>query len=257
MRFPDCSLHHCEQRSPVWFSLRRGILTASDFGPWLVEKPEVRLTVEEIKDLLSDLRIEPPKKANKPELVALLPNPEKYATLTGKTIEARESAICRLVAETAECWEEPRFESAAMKRGTELEPDAVAAFESATGLKVEPVGFCRSNLGRFGCSPDGLIVGQNAGFEGKVPVPATHIQYRRAGVLPEKYLFQVHGSMAVTGAQAWWFQSYNEKLANFRFLVERNAFTEELKAGLVAFSSDLEKALAEEERAWIAEFGAK
>lgn len=214
MRFPDCSLHHCEQRSPVWFSLRRGILTASDFGPWLLKSDKTSLN-------------------------------------------ARESAICRLVAETAECWEEPRFESAAMKRGTELEPDAVAAFESATGLKVEPVGFCRSNLGRFGCSPDGLIVGQNAGFEGKVPVPATHIQYRRAGVLPEKYLFQVHGSMAVTGAQAWWFQSYNEKLANFRFLVERNAFTEELKAGLVAFSSDLEKALAEEERAWIAEFGAK
>ncbi len=37
MNFPDCSLHHCEQRTPEWFSLRRGILTASDFGPWLLK----------------------------------------------------------------------------------------------------------------------------------------------------------------------------------------------------------------------------
>jgi hypothetical protein len=214
MNFSHCTLHHCEQRTPEWFDLRRGILTASDFGPYLLK--------------------------------------------SDKTSEkAKETAICRLVAEAAECWQEPRFESAAMKRGTELEADAVGAFKIATGLRVESVGFCRSTFGRFGCSPDGLIVGENVGFEGKVPLPATHIKYRRAGVLPDEYLFQVHGSMAVTGADAWWFQSYNEKLANFRILVKRDSFTEELKGALIAFSSSLETALAEEERAWIQEFGTK
>jgi hypothetical protein len=149
--FPDCIIETMPQRSDEWFAARKGILTASNFGPWLLA--------------------------------------------TGKVAEgAKEKAICKLIAERANCDLGPNFENWAMKRGTELEPQAVAAFEGATGIKIQEVGFCKSLHGDFGCSPDGLVIGESAGLEGKVPVPDTHIRYRRAGELPSEYLYQVHGS---------------------------------------------------------------
>jgi putative phage-type endonuclease len=201
--FPDCTIYYCEQRSEEWHDLRRGVLTASNFGPWLLAK--------------------------------------------GKVADgAREKAICKLISERAKCWQNPNFENAAMQRGTEMEPQAVDAFETATGNKLVQVGFCQSNHGWFGCSPDGLLEGESIGFEGKVPVPSTHIEYRRAGMLPDTYLYQVHGSMAVTGAEAWWFQSWSPGLAPLRILVERDDFTEKLKAALILFSEQYEEAWEQE-----------
>ena len=201
--FPDCHILHMAQRSDAWFQARKGVLTASNFGPWLLN--------------------------------------------SGKVAEqARERAICKLIAERANCESAPNYENWAMQRGTELEPQAVAAFEGETGIKVADVGFCLSKFGNFGCSPDGLIVGHSIGFEGKVPVPETHIRYRRAGELPDEYLFQIHGSMAVTGATAWHFQSWNPGLASLRILIERDEFTEKLKAALIAFSAQYEEAWEQE-----------
>lgn len=201
--FPDCTLLHMAQRSDAWFQARKGILTASNFGPWLLN--------------------------------------------SGKVAEqARERAICKLIAERANCESAPNYENWAMQRGTELEPQAVAAFEGETGIKVADVGFCISKHGAFGCSPDGLIVGESVGFEGKVPVPETHIRYRRAGELPDEYFYQIQGSMACSGARAWHFQSWNPGLAPLRILVERDEFTEKLKAALIAFSAQYEEAWLEE-----------
>jgi predicted phage-related endonuclease len=165
---------------------------------------------------------------------------------------ARESAICKLIAETTGAWEPRQFETDAMKRGTELEPEAVSSFERATGKKVKQVGFCRSIHGLFGCSPDGLIYGDNGGFEGKVPIPSTHIKYRRAGELPDEYRMQVEMSMAVTGASHWWFQAYNPGLVPLRIIIKRSSYTESLKAALIEFSGQLEVALTEEFDAWTA-----
>ena len=193
MNFPDCEIIACEQRSDEWHEARRGLLTASKFGAWLLKQT------------------------------------------TAKERNAWEAAISRCVARAAGAWEKPIFEDEAMKRGTKLEPEAVASFETATGLTVRQVGFCRSKSGLFGCSPDGLIDSTGEGLEVKVLEGPTHVRYRRAGELPEVYRFQVHGSMAVTGAKAWWFQSYNPGLVSLRVRVERDETTEALHRGLLLF----------------------
>jgi len=245
----DCEIYHCEQRSLEWHQLRKGVLTASNFGAWLTESPEVRLNCDEIKAILDEASIAYDKKAKKPDLIALLPNASQYMSLTEKAAAARESAICKLISERAGCWQNPNFENEAMLRGIRMEPEAVAAFEKATGKRVLQVGFCRSIHGAFGASPDGLIEGENAGLELKVPVPSTHIMYRRAGVLPEEYKFQVHGCMAVTGAERWYFQSWSEGVGSLRVAVSRDDFTEELKAALIEFSRQFEAAWEQEKQA--------
>jgi putative phage-type endonuclease len=39
--YPTCKLHHMPQRSPEWFDVRRGHLTASQFGEWLTKTGKV------------------------------------------------------------------------------------------------------------------------------------------------------------------------------------------------------------------------
>jgi predicted phage-related endonuclease len=210
--FPDCKILMMRQRSYQWHQARKGVLTASNFGAWILKDSDQR------------------------------------------SREAREKAICKLIAERANCEEAPNYENWAMTRGAELEPKAVAAFMGETGKKVREVGFCRSIYGAFGCSPDGLIEGENAGLEGKVPIPPTHIAYRRAGALPDEYIYQVHGSMAVTGADRWFFQSWCPGLAPLRITVERSDLTDKLKAALILFSMQFEEAWAQE-RAAVAAMG--
>lgn len=41
MKFPDCELIDCEQRSEAWFEARKGHLTASQFGDWLTKTGKV------------------------------------------------------------------------------------------------------------------------------------------------------------------------------------------------------------------------
>jgi len=256
MNPPDCQVHFCAQRSPEWFELRRGYLTATDFGPWLIEKPEVRLTIKEIQAELDRLGIAYPSKGLKDEYVALLPDITPYLSYTKTRNKAWESALGKVLAGIAGLWEAPTRETEAMRRGTELEPDAVAAFEAWSGHQVTQVGFCASKFGRFGCSPDGLInTGDSVkGLESKVPEPSTHIVRRRAAVLPYEHLYQVHGCMAVTGCTSWFYQNWNPGLASLRIEVQRDAFTDDLFAGLKAFSADVDRALAEESAAWESEF---
>lgn len=212
MIYRDCEILNCKQRSDEWFDVRRGLLTASTLGAWIMKET------------------------------------------TKADLKARETAICKLVAETANAWEPTNFENEAMKRGTELEPEAVKAFEVATGKTVKDVGFCVSKHGLFGCSPDGLIEADGSGLEGKIPIGSTHIKYRRAGILPPEYHWQVQMSMAVTGAGSWWFQSYCPGLAPFRIRVERTSETDELRTKLIEFSRQLRAALHEEAAAWSAAF---
>lgn len=121
----------------------------------------------------------------------------------------------------------PRFiGNAHTDNGNEREPLAREAFSALTGLAVETLGFCTTDDGLFGCSPDMVISGAERGGEIKCPMLETHCGYLLAGVLPDDYRPQVHFSLAVTGWQSWDFVSFFPDLPLLHVEVRRDAYTD-------------------------------
>ena len=124
-------------------------------------------------------------------------------------------------------------------RGNDLEPEAREEFARIMGMSVTEVGFITRDDEVIGCSPDGLIRGPNgailAGLELKCPLAKNHAGYLIEGKLPDSYRPQVHGSMAVTGLDFWYFMSYCPGLAPFIIRVERDDYTAKLSDALDRF----------------------
>lgn len=251
MNFPHATFHDIEQRTKEWYALRNGVLTASDFGVWLAEKPRVRLTIAEMRKILTAEQIHYDQADKHGDLAKLLPDPEHYFELTKQASDARAKMIAQKLAEIAGCEgpEEvevdpdgppPRNRSLwAIWNGLRLENEARERFADLTGQEVSECGFALHESKRFGCSPDGIITPEK-GLEMKCPLAETHIGYLFDGGLPETYKAQVHGSMAVTGARQWEFFSYCPGLPPHRVTVERDQFTEDMLAGLLDFADELD-----------------
>jgi len=158
-----------------------------------------------------------------------------WLTKSGKVAEkARLTAASKCLAEAVGYPDPPPYETDDMRRGVELEPYALGAFRRQMDFAVDTIGFAKSIHGSFGCSPDG-IMDNGEGVEIKCPRMSKIIQYIALDELPDEYKAQVHGSMAVTGAKAWWFVAYHPSSPLFVKLVERNQYTEDMLAGLKAY----------------------
>lgn len=197
------------QGSEPWFQLRSGKCTASRFSDFVSTSGDLKKP-QTLKDQAA-----------------------------GKLASVVEGYIQELVAETW-CPEFIAFAgNFATDRGMELEPEARDVFQIRTGLEVRQVGFVTRNDKIAGCSPDGLIVGKGgeyvAGLELKCPFPKKHVANIMTGGLPEEYKAQVHGGMAVTGLDRWWFMSYYPGLAPLILKVERDAYTDRLSRTLDEF----------------------
>lgn len=116
--------------------------------------------------------------------------------------------------------------SFAMGQGSIMEHEALPWFAFTHDMAVQRVGFCTTDDGRVGCSPDGLI-GTDGGIEIKCPSPTTHLRYWVEGVLPKEHAAQVHGSMYVTGRKFWHFLSYSRQFPAFLIRVERDEAIQE------------------------------
>lgn len=157
--------------------------------------------------------------------------PKKFEDST-----SQQAYACQLVAEKFDKFYsiEPEFESVAMREGRELEPDARAYYEFYRGCDVSEIGFCLTDDGRFGCSPDGLI-GDDGALELKCPQPRTHVRYLYDGGLPADYAPQVHGHLIVTGRPWVDFMSYAPGLPPLVVRVEPDEKTELLRKSLDSF----------------------
>jgi hypothetical protein len=111
--------------------------------------------------------------------------------------------------------------SFAMGQGSILEHEALPWFEFTHDATVQRVGFCTTDEGTVGCSPDGLI-GEEGGIEIKCPQPETHLKFIIDGILPKDHAAQVHGSMFVTGRKWWNFLSYSRQFPPFLIRVDRD-----------------------------------
>lgn len=187
----------CPQLSQEWWEARRGVPSASNFGRILT--PAKRGYAKGARSYAYELIA---------ELVALNP---PWLSNQGTP-----------------------FRSTAMQNGVDTEPEARGYYTMTTGNEVCQVGFCLTDDGRFGCSPDGLV-GDEGGLELKCPDLKTQVEYLDRGVLPPEYAGQVHGQLIVTGRKWIDFLSYAPGLPAFLLRITPDDFTEALAAGLDEF----------------------
>lgn len=180
------------------------------------------------------------------------------ATLkNGSEAASRTNYRAELVAERMTGVPYPQFESAAMRWGTETEPEARMAYSVATGNSVERVGYIEHpRIQRFGASPDGLIE-EDGLVEIKCPNTATHIQWILGGAVPAEHQPQMLAQMACTGRKWCDFVSYDPRMPERRRLfVKRferdDARINEMEAAVEAFLQtvdDLVRKLSQDDAA--------
>lgn len=85
-----------------------------------------------------------------------------------------------------------------MQDGIDREPAATAHYEAVTGTLITTVGFVSHNELMAGCSPDGFV-GDDGLVSIKAPIPATHLEYLRTGVVPRDYWLQILHESWLTG----------------------------------------------------------
>ena len=87
------------------------------------------------------------------------------------------------------------------ERGKEHEEAAISLYEMLYDYDVKRLGFVTTNDGTMGCSPDGVVEGQNSGVEVKCLKAEQHIKailyYNKNGTMPTDYVQQTQGQMMI------------------------------------------------------------
>lgn len=163
---------------------------------------------------------------------------------------SRANYLAQLVAERLTGAVADGFQSDAMERGNEVEPDARNAYAFRSGVEVEQIGFVQHpTIEMSGASPDGLI-GADGLVQFKCPNTATHIDTLRRGVISGRYQTQMLWEMACTG-RAWCdFVSFDPRLPETMTLSIRRfprdeARIAELQGEVVAFLGEVDQTVAE------------
>lgn len=135
---------------------------------------------------------------------------------------SRANYLAELVAERLSGEPAEKFTNAAMQWGTDMEPQARAAYEFRTDAHVEQIGFViHPQIDQAGASPDGLV-GDDGLIEIKCPNTATHLETLLGQAAPSKYETQMQWQMACTGRKWCDFVSYDPRLPeNMRMFIKR------------------------------------
>jgi exodeoxyribonuclease (lambda-induced) len=146
-----------------------------------------------------------------------------------------------------------RAVTVAMSRGSELEPDARAAYEARTGVLVDQMGFALHDTLQAGASPDGLI-GADGLLEIKCPFGQDRIARIWATNDVSEYAQQVEWQMWILGRQWCDVAIYDPRLshAGMELLIVRHHITataaQELDAKVpefLALVTDIEATIRE------------
>lgn len=108
--------------------------------------------------------------------------------------------------------DEGNFQTWAMKRGQELEPEARDAVSVHLGVDVNECGFVTTDCGRFGASADGLV-GEDQGIEIKCLVSPERIRDALLNNDVSEFMDQVQGGMWITDRSIWHLAVYTPILS--------------------------------------------
>ncbi len=189
----------CQQRTPEWYALRTGAVTASDFAK------AIDFTLK--------------KK----------PSTDRQRLLDDKVTERITHDLTR------------HFTNDAMKRGQELEDDALAAYEAYTSHLTTRVGFVMHDTLKIGCSPDALC-GKGGMAEIKCPMSGTEMvkAWLDTPAFLEAYEPQIRGQMWLCEREWCDLVVYHPK---FPLLVHRvfedSIKTKELSDKVIAFEAEV------------------
>lgn len=162
---------------------------------------------------------------------------------------SRANYMAELVVERLTGQQAERFTNAAMQWGTDVEPQARAAYEFLTDRPVVETGFVlHGSILDFGASPDGLVADDGL-VEIKCPNTATHIETLLNEAVPGKYFTQMQAQMACTG-RAWCdFVSFDPRLpGDMQMWISRvqrdDAMIADMEREISAFLSKLDEKMS-------------
>lgn len=104
------------------------------------------------------------------------------------------------------------FQTWAMQRGQELEPEARDELSYHLGMDIQQCGFVTTDCGRFGASADGLI-DDHAGVEIKCLVAPDRMRALVLDGNAADFMDQVQGGLWITGRSVWYLAIYCPALA--------------------------------------------
>lgn len=163
---------------------------------------------------------------------------------------SRETYLAQLVCERLTGAVQDGYKSAAMLRGTEVEPKARDAYSFYSGWDVQQVGFTpHPTIGMSGCSVDG-VVGDDGIVEFKCPDSKEHIAALRGKPISGAYMTQMMWEMACTGRHWCDWVSFDDRLPESMCLfVKRvprdNARIRELEIEVIKFLAEVDATVAE------------
>jgi putative phage-type endonuclease len=158
---------------------------------------------------------------------------------------SRNNYMAQLVCERMTGTQAESYNNAAMQWGTDQEPLARAAYETAKDVLVNEVGFIvHPTIKEAGASPDGLV-GDVGLIEIKCPNTATHIDTVLSDKVPAKYITQMQWQMACTQRKWCDFVSFDPRMPEgLQLFIQRVDFDAEyvkmLEAEITGFLAELE-----------------
>ena len=162
----------------------------------------------------------------------------------GADSKTRLSYMLELLGDRMEGCPVAGYQSEAMARGSELEPEARDVYSFETGNIVDETGFVpHPKIKGFGASPDGLVEDDGL-VEIKCPNRATHIDTLVNGTIDNKYYLQMQTQLACTGRKWCDFVSYYPALGENSLFIKRieadQALISEMEQAVIKFLNELD-----------------
>lgn len=207
----------CEQGSEEWIAARAGCITASMFG---VARSRVGCLTDQQQAFVDAVRGGVPEK-EAAKIAGYKTTPRATGVTralsglpVGEWSDASKDYAFRLAIEriSGEPLDEG-FQTWAMQRGHELEPEARMEHEMQTGLIVQEAGFITTDDDLFGASADGLI-GEDGGAEYKCFLNPAKLRQFHIDNDASDIFDQAQGCMWITGRKWWHIGLYCPALAS-------------------------------------------